>query len=106
MGQCTSTKDLWLKLEKVYQDKEYNSIKENEGKDSPKSSNWNNSKCDDVECSSTCEEQKLEVVCVEWDDSYPIYEKAYLLKLKDKFLSELDDVSSEIRNYSIAFEDL
>jgi hypothetical protein len=37
MGQCTSAKDLWLKLEKVYQDKEDNSIKDNEGKDSPKS---------------------------------------------------------------------
>jgi len=51
MGHCTYAKDLWLKLEKVYQDK--SSIKENEDKDSPKSSNCNNSKYDDVECSST-----------------------------------------------------
>jgi hypothetical protein len=61
MGECTSTKDLWLKLEKVYQgkkeDTEDNSIKDNEGKDSPKSSDYNNSKCDDVECSSTNEEE-------------------------------------------------
>jgi hypothetical protein len=36
MGECTSIKDLWLKLEKVYQDKEDNPIKDNEGKYSPK----------------------------------------------------------------------
>ena len=72
MGQCTSTKDLWLKLEKVYQDKDDNSIKENEGKDSTKSYVCNNSKCDDVEFSSTNEEENLEVVCVELVDSYLI----------------------------------
>jgi hypothetical protein len=42
MGQCTSTKDLWLKLEETYQrkkeDTKDNSIKKNEGKESPKSS--------------------------------------------------------------------
>jgi hypothetical protein len=36
MGQCTSAKDLWLKLEETYQSKkediENNSIKTNEGK--------------------------------------------------------------------------
>jgi hypothetical protein len=40
MGQCTSSKDLWLKLEETYQRKkediEENSIKTNEGKESPK----------------------------------------------------------------------
>jgi hypothetical protein len=42
MGQCTSTKDLWLKLEETYQSKkekkdiEDNSIKTHEGKESPK----------------------------------------------------------------------
>jgi hypothetical protein len=108
MGQCTSAKDLWLKLEKTYQgkkeDTEDNSIKNNEGKESPKSSDCNNSKCDDVECFSTSEEENLEVVCVESDDSYPIDEEEDLLKLKDKVLSELDDVSSEIGHYSISFE--
>ena len=53
--QNSSAKDLWLKLEKVYQDKikdtENNAIKDNKGKDSPKSIDCNNSKCDDVECS-------------------------------------------------------
>ena len=86
MGQCTSTKDLWLKLEKVYQDKEYNSIKDNEGKDSPKSSYCKNSKYDDVECSSTSEEENIEVVCVESDDSYPIVEEEDLLEIKDSFI--------------------
>jgi hypothetical protein len=42
MGQCTSAKDLWLKLEKVYQGKEDNPIKENEGKYSPKYFDCNN----------------------------------------------------------------
>jgi hypothetical protein len=54
MGQCTSAKDLWLKLEKEYQDKEDNSIKENEGKDSPKYSDDNT--LSEVECSLTNEE--------------------------------------------------
>jgi hypothetical protein len=59
MGQCTSAKDLWLKLEKTYhgkkEDTKDNSIKNNEGKQSPQSSDCNNSKRDDVECFSTCE---------------------------------------------------
>jgi hypothetical protein len=45
IGQCTSAKDLWLKLEKEYQDSVIN-----EGKDSPKYSDYDNSKCNDVEC--------------------------------------------------------
>jgi hypothetical protein len=104
IGKCTSTKDLWLKLKKVYQDKEENSIKENEGKDSTKSSVCNSYKCDYVECSSTNEEKILEVVCVESVDNYLIYEEEDLLKIKDKVLSELDDVSYEIGNSSTYFE--
>ena len=61
IGPHSSAKDLWMKLEKVYQykrkDVEDNSIKDNEGKDSPKSSNCNNSKCDDVECSPANKEE-------------------------------------------------
>jgi hypothetical protein len=134
MGQCTSTKDLWLKLEETYQSKkekeeiEDHSIKiikgkessktlecivskcdfENissedkessndstkedledisnegkkscdgvgkkediEGKESPKTLDCNNSKCDDVEFFSS-EEDDLEIVCVKFDDSYPM----------------------------------
>jgi hypothetical protein len=52
MQQCTFTKDLWLKLEETYQSKKEdtkdNYIKNNEGKESPKSSIFNDSKCDDV----------------------------------------------------------
>jgi hypothetical protein len=52
MGQCTFSKDLWLNLEKIYQSKkediEDNSIKINEGKESPKNLDCINSKCDDV----------------------------------------------------------
>jgi len=65
MGQCTTAKDLWLKIEKTYQGKKEdtkdNSIKNNEGKESPQSSYCNNSKCDDVECFSTSEEENLEI---------------------------------------------
>jgi chromosome segregation ATPase len=94
MGQCTSTKDLWLKLEKVYQDKEDNSIKDNEGKDSPKYSNFNTPS--EVECSLTNEEEDIVEVCVD--------EEEELLKFKEKVLSELGDVSMEIGHYSIASE--
>ena len=78
MGQCTSAKDIWLKLEEIYQRKKEDtkdkSIKNNEGKESPKSSNCNDSKCDDVECFSTCEEEDLEIVCEESNDDYPMEE--------------------------------
>jgi hypothetical protein len=54
------------------EDVEYNSIKINEGKESPKTLDCNISKSDDVEYFSTSEEEKLEIVCVELDDSYPM----------------------------------
>jgi hypothetical protein len=76
MGQCTSSKDLWINLEKTYQrKKEYledNSINNNEGKESTKTPNCNISKSDDVEYFSTSEEENLEIVCVELYDSYPM----------------------------------
>jgi hypothetical protein len=91
MGQCSSAKDLCLKLEETYQSKkeyiEDNSIKEscddvgkeeyledisNKGKESPQTLDCNNSKCDDVEFFSTSEEENLEIVCVEFDGSYPM----------------------------------
>jgi hypothetical protein len=55
MEQCTSTKDLWLKLEETYQSKkekkdiEDNSIKTHEGKESPKTLGCIISKSDDVD---------------------------------------------------------
>jgi hypothetical protein len=146
MGQCTSAKDLWLKLEETYQSKKENiedhSIKIIKGKESPKTLDFiiskcddvdkkedledisnegkescddvnkkedleeisnegkgsyddvgkkedledissegkessktldcNNSKCDDIEYFSTSEEENLEIVCVEFDGSYPM----------------------------------
>jgi hypothetical protein len=52
MGQCTSAKYLWLKLEETYQSKkeniEDNSIKINKGKESPKTLDCIISTCDDV----------------------------------------------------------
>jgi hypothetical protein len=115
MEQCTSAKDLWLKLEETYQEKkedvEDHSIKiikgkvsltfdcicddfeeisnkgkescddvgkkeyiedtSNEGKEPPKTLDCLDSKCDDVEFFST-EEYDLEIVCVKFDDSYPM----------------------------------
>jgi hypothetical protein len=44
----------------------------NEGKESPKTLDCNDSKCDDVEFFSTSEEENLEIVCVEFDGSYPM----------------------------------
>jgi hypothetical protein len=75
IGQCTSTKGLWLKLEKSYQDKrqdtEDNPIKNvkkiNERKDPPKCCDCNSYKFNDVECSPTNKEEYLaaiEEVCV------------------------------------------
>jgi hypothetical protein len=50
MGQCTSAKDLWLKLEETYQNKkedvEDHSIKIIKGKESPKTLECIISKCD------------------------------------------------------------
>ena len=94
MGQCTSTKDIWLKLEKVYKDKEENSIKDNKGKDSPKSFDYNTPS--EVECSLTNEEEDIVEVYVD--------EEEELLKFKEKVLFELGDISMETRHYSIAFE--
>jgi DNA repair exonuclease SbcCD ATPase subunit len=89
MGQCTFTKDVWLKLEETYQSNKENtkdnSIKINEGKESPKTLDCNISKCDDVEYFSTSEEENLEIVCVELDDSYPMEEvEEELSELKRK----------------------
>jgi hypothetical protein len=56
------------------EDLEDNSIKINEGKESSKSPDCNISKCDDVEYFSTSEEENIEIVCVELDDSYPMEE--------------------------------
>jgi chromosome segregation ATPase len=91
------TKDLWLKLEKAYQDSVIN-----EGKDSPKYSNCNNSKCNNVEFSPANEEEDLEVVCVESTNNYLIDEEEYLLKLKDKVIYVLE----EAEDNPYAFEDI
>ena len=65
MGQCTFTKDIWLKLEETYQSKKEdtkdNSIKNNEGKESPKSSICNDSKCDDVGKNEDLEENSIKI---------------------------------------------
>jgi hypothetical protein len=89
MGKFTSAKALWINLEKTYQrKKEYledNSIRINEGKQSPKSPDCNISKSDDVEYFSTSEEENLETVYVELDDSYPMQEvEEELSELKNK----------------------
>jgi hypothetical protein len=68
MGQCTSSKDLWLKLDKVYQDKEDNYIKDNKGKDSPKSSTYNTPS--EFECSVINEEEKIVEICVDEEEAF------------------------------------
>jgi hypothetical protein len=81
MGQCTSANDLWLKLEKVYQEKEGNPIKENKGKDSPKYFDCNTPS--EVECYLIKEEEDIEEVCREFANN----EEEYLLELKDKIIT-------------------
>jgi hypothetical protein len=57
----------------------------NEGKESSKTLDCNDSKCDDVEFFSTSEEENLEIVCVEFDGSYPMERiEENLLKLQKK----------------------
>jgi chromosome segregation ATPase len=56
------------------EDLEDNSIKINECKESPKTPDCNISKGDDVEYLCTSEEENLEIVCVELDESYPMEE--------------------------------
>ena len=98
MGQCTSAKDLWLKLENTYQrkkeDTKDNSIKNNEGKESPKSSIFNDSKCDDV-----CKKEYLEDNCIK------INEGKESPKTPDCNISKCDDVeyfsTSEEENLEI-----
>jgi hypothetical protein len=162
MGQCTSTKDLWLNLEKTYQRKkediEDQSIKiikgkespktldciiskcelenisnedkessddstkedledisnegkescddvgkkediediSNEGKESSKTLDCNISKDDDVEFFSTSEEENLEIVCVDFDGSYPMKRiEEDLLELQKKVEDSLYEYSND-----------
>jgi hypothetical protein len=91
MGQCNSAKDIWLKVHKVYKDKEDNYIKDNEGKDSPKY--YDDNTPSEVKCSLTNEEEDIVEVCVD--------EEEELLKFNEKVLFELGDVRMEIGHYSI-----
>jgi hypothetical protein len=65
MGQCTTTKDLWINLEETYQSKEEDledkSIKNNEGKESPKSCICNDSKYDDVGKKEYLEDNSIKI---------------------------------------------
>jgi hypothetical protein len=100
MGQCTSAKDLWLKLEDTYQSKkeytEDNSIKNNEGKESPKSSICNAYKCDNLG-----KKEYLE------DNWIKINEGKESPKTPDCNISKCDDVeyfsTSEEENLEIVF---
>jgi hypothetical protein len=68
----------------------------NEGKESPKTLDCNDSKCDDVEFFSTSEEENLEIVCVEFDGSYPIERiEEYLLELQKKVEDGLYEYSND-----------
>jgi hypothetical protein len=94
IGQCTPSKDLWMKLDKVYRDKikyiEDNSIEDNEGKDSPKYFYYNTPS--EIECSLTNEEDIVE---------FCVYEEEELLKFKEKKIFQLGYVRMEIGHYSI-----
>jgi hypothetical protein len=93
MGLCTSAKDLWLKLEKMYQikreDTEDISIKDekeesfiNEVKDSPQSSDCNNV---DIEFSPTSKEEDSDTIEKIYVNIYPMEEvEEVLSKIKQK----------------------
>jgi hypothetical protein len=125
IGQCTSAKDLWLKLEKTYQgkkeDREDNPIKDvkhdqaiNEGKDSPKFSDCNSPKCNDTNFSLENKEEDvkneaiatIDEVCIEPTNLSYIDKEEYLLKLKVKVMDSLDDVDSERSGSSSDFNEL
>jgi hypothetical protein len=77
-----------LNLEKEYQDSIIN-----EGKDSPKYSDCNNYKCNDVEFSLANKEEysiAIEEVCVESCNNHRIDEEEDLLKLKYKVIDGLE----------------
>jgi hypothetical protein len=80
MGKCTSTKDLWLRLEKTYQRKkediEDQSIKIIKGKESPKNLDCISSKCkienisnEDKESSDDSTKENLEEISNEGKES-------------------------------------
>jgi hypothetical protein len=98
MGKCTSTKDLWLNLEEVYQVKEDNPINENEGEDSPKYFDYDTPS--EFECSLTKEEADIEDVCIEFANN----EEEYLLEIKYKIITNLEEFSMEIGYGSLSFE--
>jgi hypothetical protein len=86
MGQCTSAKDLWLKLEETYQSKEEkeeiedHSIKIIKGKEHSKALECND---DDDQFFSTSEEEDVDIVCVKFDGIYPMKTiEGNLLKLQ------------------------
>jgi hypothetical protein len=90
IGQCTFAKDLWMKLDNSYQYKRQDTVdnpikdmkKINEGKDHPKYSYCNNSKCNDAEFSLANKEEDLdalEQVCVESTNNYLLDEEEDLL---------------------------
>jgi hypothetical protein len=74
--------------------KEYIEDTSNEGKESPKTLDCINSKCDDVEFFSS-EEDDLETICVMFDDSYPMEKiEKNLLELQ----KEMEDGLYRYRN--------
>jgi hypothetical protein len=103
MGQYTSAKDIWLKLEETYQSKKEdtkdNTIKNNEGKEYLESSICNDSKCDDVG-----KKEDLE------GDSIKINEGKESPKTLDCNISKCDDVeyfsTSEEENLEIVCVEL
>jgi hypothetical protein len=93
MGLCTSAKELWMKLEKMYQikreviedipikdEKEDSAI--NKGKDSPQSSNCNNV---DIEFSPASKEEDSDTIEENFVSIYPMEEvEEELSKIKHK----------------------
>ena len=99
MGQWTSSKDIWIKLEDTYQrKKEYledNSINKNEGKESPKTLECIISKC---ELQNTSNEDK--------ESSDDVRKNEYLEDISNERKESCDDVGKkeDLEGISIKFK--
>ena len=76
--------------------KKYLEDTSNEGKESPKTLDCNDSKYDDVKFFSISEEENIEIVCVEFDGSYPMKRiEEGLLELQNKVEEGIYEYSND-----------
>jgi hypothetical protein len=107
MGQCTSTKDLWLNLEETYQNKIYyvedHSIKIIKGKESPKILECIISKCDLENISNEDKNQVMMLTQMKILKTFQMKEKSHVMMLaKRKILNVFQVKVKNLRRLLIA----